>query len=81
MKTGKLIYTLPLVSAERMVEAVEQGVEPLADPRKASRAAALEALHRLRGHLAENHELDSDVRIAGRLLAVIAAINGERLKH
>lgn len=62
-------------SRDTLIEVVQSvGVLPVEDPRRASRRAALEALDYIHHHTTEAE--DCDLRIAARLLAVIATING-----
>lgn len=49
---------------------------PMERPRQATRKAAVAALDRLQEHALATNEADHDLRIVGRLLAVIATING-----
>lgn len=63
MKKGNLTGAL--------METVDN-LEPMENPRRASRNAALEALDLLGAH---THH-DNDLHIASRLLALIATING-----
>lgn len=77
MEVIQLLNTLHFTNAADLVAEIESaGVSPLKNPREPSRRAAVEALDRLYQYASETSEPDHDLRIVGRLLASIAAING-----